>query len=509
MFRSKDFTVIPGAEDEPETPHEIAENPEIACPIQRCSEGHVASSTTQPQRPLAEVMSTDEARCDEAAIIPSASNQIHWMLHTHPESVGSHEPAAPMQQLQSPRSWSFGIRIVGAAAFLLLLALAMDDIFRLKERLASPQLQKMSRVDPEAEIVFKKPNTADAGADHDPATTEELLEVPLPLPLSSPLPPSSPPLQATSITWDPKLPSRSSSPPYPHSPVYPPPLTPPRPPPPLPPLLPPPFLYSSTRIKSSEHPELCLSVSTTTKAKDLKKMKAADAVWMLCDMEDVIGTAVSPQLWIPEGDAMGPAPTMGGGVQWDGLNIEGGPSFAVRWALNPRVCLDVWVQMRKLLVYSCSGVDNQHFNLDFQGRWRSHAVEAGEELCVVRVVAKGGIKDRYDQPGVGACKEGSTLQFASWRPPPFPPRTAPLPLASSPPPPPPLPTPPPPPTALPDPPPLPTPPPDPAPPPTPPPAGALSQPTCHAMMRNSSHFFRRMWAAMAWGKMQVVAHAHL
>ena len=100
-------------------------------------------------------------------------------------------------------------------------------------------------------------------------------------------------------------------------------------------------------------------------------MTVADAVWRPCEDGGGAG-GDSTQLWQPVGDVTSTAASewtnaaLASQAAAEGTAEEATPPpfFMVRWLANPKLCLDLWVDKRKLLLYACSFKTNQYFHID-------------------------------------------------------------------------------------------------------------------------------------------------
>lgn len=143
-------------------------------------------------------------------------------------------------------------------------------------------------------------------------------------------------------------------------------------------------------------------------------------------------------------------------------------AFLCRWKLNPGLCLDVWNDNNKVLLYKCVLTINQWLYADNQGRW--HSKKDDRCLSTSDYITTCDVNYMDSQNNyVAAPSQHMELADLTW--PPFPPGLAPMPTP-------------------------------PSPPPTPPtPETPMNSEQCKRYLRDETHIFRRMWAAEAWGKM--------
>ena len=142
--------------------------------------------------------------------------------------------------------------------------------------------------------------------------------------------------------------------------------------------------------------------------------------------------------------------------------------FMCRWEADPNLCLDMWNDQGKMLLYKCVGTANQFFYVDSYGRWRSYK----DGQCITADGLGDNLVTRCDA-FVKLVPPAQRLELTDLVLPPFPPGLAPSPDPPA------------------------------APPPPPEKERPMDSDTCHRMIRDETHIFRRMWAATAWGKMSM------
>ena len=278
-------------------------------------------------------------------------------------------------------------------------------------------------------------------------------------PLQPPQPPLSPPPPPPS-----RPPPLSPPPPPPSRPPRVPPACPPDQPPPPPPTPPPP----APLLPPPGHPPPPPTVLPESRIMSRRKNSGEKACLQPTKQWDQNHFTDTSVEWAPCSDS--PHQLFACEGHFEG-NDDGIALFHCKWATLPSLCLDSWLAEKVLLLFECKGKLNQKFYIDTKAQW--HAKEGG---CLSGEPKKFGWKEGL--AGTEECgspvMEPYSITWSDWSPPPFPPGLAPLPSP-------------------------------PAPPPDLPsparPEAAMSSETCHAMLRDKTHLFRRMWAGEAWSKM--------